>query len=677
MPVARSTFASVAFVIFLGQSVPALAQDDAPRDNIGHTRHLHPHNKKHPRRHDASRFLTSRESPIKLPMPEEEDAFFFVVFGDRTGGPDEGVSVLADAVRDVNLLEPDLVMTVGDLIQGYNKTPRWMAEMREYKEIMDNLLCPWFPVAGNHDIYWRGRRGEQRPEGEHEASYEMHFGPLWYAFEHKNCWFIALYSDEGDPATGNKSIRDPECQKMSPEQFGWLKETLGKAKDADHIFLFLHHPRWLGNNYGDDWDKVHKALVDAGNVSAVFAGHIHRSRYDAKDGIEYVTLATVGGYQDGTIPSAGFLHHFDVVTVRKGQIALASLPVGEVQNVREMTGSMQQECLQLVEKAAVIEGGVELQHDGRADGLVTATITNTASRPIDVTVMPQSPDSRWVCTPDHNHGQIQAGESRSFSFKVRRPAGSLDPSFGTLMVDVQLEYLAPSFRYPMPVKSLVVPMRANLSPPSDGRNKALSCDGQDDHVKVPSAGLVVPDGPMTLECWMKADGFGRRVGLVTKTEGSEYGIFVNNGKPMFSIHLDGNYVEPKAENVTLEPGRWYHVAGDYDGEHVRLYVDGREVAKLAGKGKRRTNDLPFIIGGDVGRNGEANSFFDGLIDEVRISTTARYRGQSFTPQRRFEPDSQTALLLHMDGLVGPWLYDESPARHHVRPANGAVLVEVE
>ncbi|MBZ0170979.1 MAG: metallophosphoesterase, partial [Phycisphaerales bacterium] len=289
-------------ILLAGLALAALGSSTLAQDlhiDHHHTRHLHKHGEKHAVNHEVDRFHTSRESPVDLSLPSEEDAFFFVVYGDRTGGPAEGVSVLKDAVRDTNLLEPDFVFTVGDLIQGYNQTDAWMEQMGEYKGVMDELLCPWFPVAGNHDVYWRGPEG-QRPVGEHDENYEMHFSPLWYAFEHKNNFFIALYSDEGNPETGEKTFHEPACQEMSSEQFEWLKEMLAEASDAEHVFVFLHHPRWLGGQYGDDWDKVHGALVEAGNVSAVFAGHIHRMRSDPRDGIEYVTLATVGGGQSHT-----------------------------------------------------------------------------------------------------------------------------------------------------------------------------------------------------------------------------------------------------------------------------------------------------------------------------------------------------------------------------------------
>ena len=59
---------------------------------------LSPQQGEHEHPHHPDRFTTDRDSPIELRLPLEDDAFSFVVFGDRTGGPAAGVQVLAEAV---------------------------------------------------------------------------------------------------------------------------------------------------------------------------------------------------------------------------------------------------------------------------------------------------------------------------------------------------------------------------------------------------------------------------------------------------------------------------------------------------------------------------------------------------------------------------------------------------
>jgi hypothetical protein len=648
----------------------------AQTDNIGHDRHKHPHNPAHATEAPTpARFVTTRKSEIALPLPKEDDAFSFVIFGDRTGGPVDGVKVLADAVRDVNLLEPDLVMTVGDLVNGYNDTPKWLEQAREYKEIMSHLLCPWFPASGNHDIYWRG---EGKPAGEHESNYEMHFGPLWYAFEHKNCWFIVLYSDEGNPETGEKNFVKPECQRISPAQFEFLKSTLSRAKGADHVFLFLHHPRWLGGNYGDDWNRVHALLKEAGNVAAVFAGHIHRMRYDPRDGIEYVALATVGGSQSSTVPDAGWLHQYHVVTVRKKQVAMAAFPVGSAMDVREITGDLGDECARFGATPLRLDGLVDFRPDGSVRTTVRVALSNPTSREADVTVAPDSADSRWLFAPDHHHARLKPGADQVFEFEVRRGAWGIEETLRPLEFVADAEVLMPGHRYVTPTRRRAVAMSlASVpGPTTPERNMGLRFDGSQ-AVRVWNDRFELPDGPMTVEARFKASRFTDRMGLVCKTETSEYGLFVSQGKAEFSILLGQRYAALGTTKPVFTLDTWHHFAGVYDGREVRMYVDGALVGSAPASGTRRVNALPLIIGADTDPTGNPVSHFRGVIDGVRVSKAAVYSGERFTAPLRLERTEDTVLLTNMDALPAGWLWLEAPAGVLGEPVGSPAWAPVE
>lgn len=86
-------------------------------------------------------------------------------------------------------------------------------------------------------------------------------------------------------------------------------------------------------------------------------------------------------------------------------------------------------------------------------------------------------------------------------------------------------------------------------------------------------------------------------------------------------------------------GEWSHVAATYDGQVVRIYLNGRLDAQFASAGGIRPSDAPLFIGnlldsqwistvaGSVRLEGGLDEYpfhaFSGLIDEVRLSSLPR------------------------------------------------------
>lgn len=165
--------------------------------------------------------------------------------------------------------------------------------------------------------------------------------------------------------------------------------------------------------------------------------------------------------------------------------------------------------------------------------------------------------------------------------------------------------------------------------------QAFSFDGDGDYVRVPRAANLDVGAQLTIHLWMKADPSNPMdsccQGLVSTDHyefaiangagGSVYGVLLmvggDNGHAISSDLGDGGY--------PLNPGEWYHVAGVYDGAHVKLYVNGElvvEPPELTGTIWPMLETSFLAIGSEDGRTNEPDligeRYFHGLIDEVGL-----------------------------------------------------------
>ena len=111
------------------------------------------------------------------------------------------------------------------------------------------------------------------------------------------------------------------------------------------------------------------------------------------------------------------------------------------------------------------------------------------------------------------------------------------------------------------------------------------------------------------------------------------------------------------------PGRidwinnWYHISGSFDGSsHLpRFSFQGALSTGLDPLDDLVHIDSPFYIGGME----RENSYFDGFIDEVRISNVVRYKSNFKLQEKAFEADENTLALWHFNEGKGNFRFKDS------------------
>ena len=182
-------------------------------------------------------------------------------------------------------------------------------------------------------------------------------------------------------------------------------------------------------------------------------------------------------------------------------------------------------------------------------------------------------------------------------------------------------------------------------------NYALSFDGKDDYVKLPLNDYAATNG-LTIEGTFVNDGSG---GLLFA--GPNGHITLNAGLFIFDPNTETPFLRTPYKKKSVQT----HFAAVWDGNSLSLFVNGKKVDSVEVSGEFTTKKRFIHIGGpEVAAGG--NVYFEGKIDEVRISNIVRYT-KDYQPQARFEPDEQTVALYHFDEGQGDVLKDSSGHGH--------------
>ncbi len=357
--------------------------------------------------HYPARFETeATESPEQVPWTglapaADPDEFRFAVVTDRTGGHRDGI--FEGSMGKLNLVRPEFVVSVGDLIEGYTDDGAVLdREWDEIESFVGRLQMPFFYVAGNHDM----------SNAVMAEEWKARFGPSFYHFTYKGVLFVALNSElfglVHDPKT---SLPGPWTQ---ADQMAFIERTLAENAGARWTFVLIHQPLWDSPQPKPDWLKVEELLK--GRPHTVFAGHFHRYTQHVRNEQQYITLATTGGGSRMRGTPWGEFDHVAQVSMTKAGPVIANLRLDGILPSDVVDPELRQ-LVQQLEDAVVAEPIVS---QGRYFSRAAArfSIANPSTKPLSVTAR-FAPSRDIVPEAVEQRVRIEPGDVANLEVPVR------------------------------------------------------------------------------------------------------------------------------------------------------------------------------------------------------------------------------------------------------------------
>ena len=258
-----------------------------------------------------SRFLLIAATGLLLAasaVAQPGQAFTFVQLCDTQlgmGGYEQDKESFRLAVKQINLLKPDLVFICGDLVNDTHDDHAYA----DFNDINAGFAVPCYCTPGNHDV------GTKTTAGLVERYIRM-VDKDHQVIRHKGYTFVVT----------NTSLWKNQVPGHSEKHQAWFRETLEKASKAGSpVIVVGHYPPFIERpdeaeeyfNLGPKPRAEVLRLAKEHDVKAILAGHAHRNIITGYEGIPVVASASSSKNFDGAprgfrlwhVSAAGALTH--------------------------------------------------------------------------------------------------------------------------------------------------------------------------------------------------------------------------------------------------------------------------------------------------------------------------------------------------------------------------------
>ena len=343
--------------------------------------------------------------------------FQFAIVTDRTGGHRPGVFL--DGVQKLNLLQPEFVMSVGDLIEGYTEdTARLNWEWKQFNGFIDSLRMPFFYTPGNHDITNKVM----------EDKWKELFGKTYYHFTYKDVLFLCLNSEDNYRGAGRGTIDD--------KQYEYIKKTLNENGDVLWTLVFMHQPLW-NQNETKRWKDVERLLESRKHT--VFVGHNHRYRKYSRNNGKYFILATTGGGSQLRGPTFGEFDHVVWVTMTDKGPILANLLLEGIWHEDVMTNEFADFIFPVANDFPVQIQPIFIDNYAFDAAMSNVKISNSSDYNMNA-VFNFSSSTNLIVDPGSYQGTINPNDVEEVSLKIDGIKISGNQKFNPLKMNVNLKY---------------------------------------------------------------------------------------------------------------------------------------------------------------------------------------------------------------------------------------------